>query len=120
MEEWQFQGEVKNYKVVRRADFHKVYYSKKYQTLQNQSQSAKQGKAQKGKGVTKEVSVKSTDANKGFWELFETSCKGTLTPVELNRFLAAVRQVCVFVFPRRLCIILNYILFRNIVAYTRN
>ena len=30
---------------------------------------------------------------KGFWELMESTLKGTLTPVEINRFLAALRQV---------------------------
>ena len=30
MDEASFQAELKSYKVVRRADFHKVYYNKKY------------------------------------------------------------------------------------------
>ena len=31
MDEYSFQSELKNYKVIRRADFHKVYWNKKYQ-----------------------------------------------------------------------------------------
>ena len=123
MEEYNFQSELKNYKVIRRADYHKIYYSKKYyqvgptfwmqlifgtiivnihyhewygdslsfsQALQHNQKHAKNKKV----SAANEKSGKPlVTEGKGFWELMESTLKGTLTPVEINKFLAALRQV---------------------------
>ena len=112
MDEATFQAELKSYKVVRRADFHKVYYNKKYAVgcffywahgklynvefkyIQEQHKHGVKAHAKKG-GATAQVSPKpvSADSSVGFWELLEKSLKGTMTPVEINKFLACLRQV---------------------------
>lgn len=90
MDEHEFQSELKNYKVIRRADYHKVYTSKKYQQQQQQIQ--KPSKPKKNSAANEKSGKPVSTDGKGFWELLESTLKGTLTPVEINRFLAALRQ----------------------------
>lgn len=70
-----------------------IIYSFKYQEA-HQKQPKSQSKSTKQSSVSSKLVV--TDGSKGFWELYEHSLKGSLNPVELNRFLASIRQVTFF------------------------
>ena len=142
MDEYSFQSELKNYKVIRRADFHKVYWNKKYQVyntknsndyfyyilysieIQGTQNSQGQHSNKKSKPL-KNPSDKpiATDVSIGFWELFENSLKGTLNPVEINRFLANVRQVIIKYYMKKINIYMLlsfFIVFCNLSCLSRN
>ena len=61
-------------------------------------QSQKQSKPKKNSAANEKSGKKIVTEGKGFWELMESSLKGILTPVEINRFLAALRQVVLSIF----------------------
>ena len=86
MDEATFQAELKNYKVVRRTDSHKSYVNKRVATNPGKSK----GKARGVDSSAKTVNRPADDT--AFWELIEKSSKSVLNAVELNRFLAHVRN----------------------------
>ena len=86
MDEYSFQAELKNFKVVRRIDSHKNYTNKR------QLNAAAKPKARKGESHTsKSSNAKNLVDDVGFWELLESTSKSVLNAQELNRFLACVR-----------------------------
>ena len=121
MDEHTFQSELKQYKVIRRADSHKVYWNKKAEqtgklsTGHAASHSHSHHSKGKGKKASKAVKheekvseLEVEDSSVGFWEMIENSTKSILTPVELNKFLFQLRQVILYTYSMLQIYTFNY------------